>query len=300
MPLMPMPPMPTKWIGPISRGSFIASPRSLSASCPAVCRQAVFFICSKQDVDGRDKLRRRRTLWSRTLSDPWDTLHHQISEPVGGIGRALRARGCAIATRLCGDEASAVISAARRAGVKSLLAAERIGTAALRLEHAGIGELVLVERARQRHQDRRPADGGKLRDTSTRPSATDDEMRGGDPRRQVGEERRHLRRRCEARRRASRTRARSSSRACCASNRRVRSEASSCSIAAGTISDMIRAPWLPPNTSSRTSPSASGRGERRRRRRDRGRPHRIAGARRLRGQRGLGIEHAGERRSRSR
>ena len=38
----------------------------------------------------------------------------------------------------------------------------------------------------------------------------------------------------------------------------MRSDASSCSIAPGTISDMIRAPWLPPNTSSRTSPSASG------------------------------------------
>jgi hypothetical protein len=28
MPLMPMPPMPTKWIGPISRGSLIAGKSS--------------------------------------------------------------------------------------------------------------------------------------------------------------------------------------------------------------------------------------------------------------------------------
>src|SRR5712671_4796088 len=56
----------------------------------------------------------------------------------------------------------------------------------------------------------------------------------------------------------SRTRPRSSSRACWASSSRARNAASRCSIAAGTTSDMTLAPWLPPNTRSRKSPSGSG------------------------------------------
>ena len=76
------------------------------------------------------------------------------------------------------------------------------------------------------------------------------------------------------------------------SQSRLRMPASSRPIAAGTISAMIRAPWLPPNTSSCNGPSAAG--IRDRRRGDHGRPHRIAGERRLGGECRRGAEYIGE------
>ena len=66
MPLMPMPPMPTKCTGPMSRGSFMRlSPRSLRA------------------------YRMSRTLVTSTAakSNPRH-LHHQIGQPLGGVERA--------------------------------------------------------------------------------------------------------------------------------------------------------------------------------------------------------------------
>ena len=63
--------------------------------------------------------------------------------------------------------------------------------AAGRFEHAGIGELVLVERMRQRHQDRRPADRGEFGDRR-RPGARHDQVARRHARRQIGEKRRDL------------------------------------------------------------------------------------------------------------
>src|SRR5215467_1658103 len=67
MPLMPMPPMPTKWIGPISLGSFMLS-------CP-VCLPRI-------------------TLTHRAANS-WRCCHaqHQIGQPLGGVDGALRAGG---------------------------------------------------------------------------------------------------------------------------------------------------------------------------------------------------------------
>ena len=51
-------------------------------------------------------------------------------------------------------------------------------------QHAGIGELILIQRVRQRHQDRRPADGGQLRHRRGA-GARNRQMRGRHARRQV-------------------------------------------------------------------------------------------------------------------
>src|SRR5215471_10889561 len=62
MPLMPMPPMPTKWIGPISLGSFMLSfPVYVPGSA-----------------------RRDATSWRCCHSQ------HQIRQPLGGVGGTLR------------------------------------------------------------------------------------------------------------------------------------------------------------------------------------------------------------------
>src|SRR5262245_47955373 len=53
MPLMPMPPIPMKWMGPISRGSFIVRPAFpvMPGLVLGIHESASFM----QDVDGRDK-----------------------------------------------------------------------------------------------------------------------------------------------------------------------------------------------------------------------------------------------------
>ena len=147
MPLMPMPPMPMKWIGPMSRGSFMADRSSRSS--------------------------RSTRSASRSAASP------------APCARA----AAAIATSFCGALASALISTASRAGVKSSWG--RRSAPPARRQHAGIGGLVLVERVRQRHQDRGPPDRRQLGHGGGA-GARHHEMRGGDARRQVGEERRHL------------------------------------------------------------------------------------------------------------
>ncbi len=94
-----------------------------------------------------------------------------------------------MAASRCGSAASRVISAARRAGRKIILAqpdgaARRSSTAALAL-------LVLIERMRQRYQDGGPPDRRELGD-SRGARARDHQMRRRDPRRQVRKERRDL------------------------------------------------------------------------------------------------------------
>src|SRR5262249_36125825 len=119
MPLMPMPPMPTKWIGPMSRGSFMAE-RFLS-----LVRCARFMA--------------RLRPWRQ----PGD-LHHQIGEALSGIGGAGGAGGGrhgGKARRVGGERRDLARQAFRR---KRVLAQE--DGAARRLEHAGVGELVLIER----------------------------------------------------------------------------------------------------------------------------------------------------------
>ena len=193
-----------------------------------------------------------------------------------------------MAASRCGSPASAAISAASRSGVKSRCSMRMAPPASV--QHAGIGELVLVERMRQRHQDRGPADGRKL-GHGRGAGARDDQMRRRHPRRQIGKERRAPRPR---RRAAHRSRAprRGPPRAPAARSTSARaSAASSRSIAAGTISAITRAPWLPPNTSSCERSAGVRRGIGRCRRRDHRGPHRIAGARAFAAARSR-IEHA--------
>ena len=153
-----MPPMPTKWMGPISRGSFIAG---------------VLVFC------------RRRIIAGVHTRHP----QHQIGQPLGGVDRAGRFGG----GRHCG-EAAGLGGQRRDLGGQpfrreiGLVEADR---AARLLQHAGIGELVLVERMRQRHQDGGPADRRKL-GHGRGARARDHEMARRHPRRQIGEERRHL------------------------------------------------------------------------------------------------------------
>ena len=83
-------------------------------------------------------------------------------------------------------------------------------------------------------------------------------MRRRDARRQIGKERRDLGGDAEAAHSLAHAREILVARLLRDARAASRSDASSCSIAGGTISDMMRAPWLPPNTSSRSGPSARG------------------------------------------
>src|SRR5216684_4794055 len=111
MPLMPMPPMPTKWIGPISLGSFMLSfPVYLPRITP-----------------------------TRRAANSWRCCHaqHQIRQPLGGVDGALRAGGgghCYELLRRAGKRAELRRKPVRR----EIVLAER-ERAAGRCEHAGIG-----------------------------------------------------------------------------------------------------------------------------------------------------------------
>src|SRR5712664_2255863 len=134
IPLMPMPPMPTKWIGPISLGSFMLSfPVYLPRITP-----------------------------TRRAANSWRCCHaqHQIRQPLGGVDGALGAGGGGHCYELL-----------RRAGKRAEFGRQPIGREiilpqahrpARLLQHAGIGGLILVERVGQRHQDGRPPDGGEF------------------------------------------------------------------------------------------------------------------------------------------
>ena len=87
---------------------------------------------------------------------------HKIGQPLGGVERALLARGLRHSYELL-----------RRAGKprdllrKPLRCELGLGQAqrpASGVQHARIGKLVLVERTRERNQDRRSADRGEFRD----------------------------------------------------------------------------------------------------------------------------------------
>ncbi len=94
-----------------------------------------------------------------------------------------------MAASRCGAAASAAISAASRCGREIIL--HQADRAAGLFQHARIGELVLIERVRQRHQDRRPADRGKFGD-GRGAGARHDKVACRHARRQIGEKRRDL------------------------------------------------------------------------------------------------------------
>ena len=186
-----------------------------------------------------------------------------------------------MAASRAGSAASAAISAASRSGVNS--ACGETDRAARVHQHAGVGELVLVERMRQRHQDRGPADRGELGDRRGA-GARDHQM--------------------AAAMRAGRSGKNGATSASTlkpgiglADARHV--------LLARLLHDLQphlqarlepldrgrhdvghhRAPWLPPNTSRLKRPAGVERRIGRRRGREHRRPHRIAGVRRLRGER---------------
>src|SRR5262249_37043052 len=118
MPLMPMPPMPTKWIGPISLGSFIALVSRLSPAHQPDAPAANSWRCGP----ARPKTRK----------------------PLGRVDGALGARGGGLCYELL-----------RRAGKRADFARQPIGREivlaqahrpARLLQHAGIGGLILIER----------------------------------------------------------------------------------------------------------------------------------------------------------
>ena len=167
MPLTPMPPMPMKRTGPCRA--------VVSCGVPGLHRQPPnLLVCA----------RRRHLL-------------HQVSEPVRGIepadgagrrrhgGKPLRHRG--EAGQLGGEPPR---------GERIL---GQLDGAAGRFEHAGIGELVLIEGVRQGDEDRRPADRGQFGDGG-RPRPRHDQVARRQTRRQMAK-RRYFGGNCEVGRR---------------------------------------------------------------------------------------------------
>ncbi len=107
-----------------------------------------------------------------------------------GVRLAGRARAAAaIAASRAGSSISPPISAASRSGRERRLRMHL--RPAGRGQRRGVGRLVVVERIGIGHQGGRPADHRDLRDRRGA-GARDHEMRGGDARRHVVEERAHL------------------------------------------------------------------------------------------------------------
>src|SRR5499427_2132461 len=163
MPLMPMPPMPTKWIGPISLGSFMLSFPDYLARIPL----------------------------TRRPPNSWRCCHaqYQIGQPLGGVDGALGASGgghCYELLRRAGKRADF----ARQPIGREIVLAQAHRPARL-LQHAGIGGLILIERMGERHQDGWPPDGGEFCDRRGA-RARDHDVARRDPRRQIGEERRDV------------------------------------------------------------------------------------------------------------
>ena len=178
---MPMPPMPTKWIGPMSRGSFMQN------------------VLLPTDASARR----------------YHTRHpqHQIGEPVGGVehaGRPWRPRPSRRAVP--GSAASAAISAASRSGVKSAWS-RRIAPPACSSTPA-LARWSWSSACGSGTRMRGPADRGEFRH-GRGAGARDHQMARRHPRRQIGEERRDLGRDADAAHRCRARAAISSSRACC-------------------------------------------------------------------------------------
>ena len=121
----------------------------------------------------------------------------------------------------------------------------------------GVLQLVVVDRMRQRHQDRRAAHDGQL-GHGRGAGAADHEVRLGHLLGQIGEKRGQMRAHAGRPGRPASTRPRSSSRHCCTTNRPARISSGSSASAGGSTSEKKRAPWLPPNTRSENGPSRTG------------------------------------------
>ena len=110
-----------------------------------------------QDVDGRDKPGHDEDgKFERYLTVNSRDFRHQVGQPFGGVEPAGAARAAAISASRCGSAAKR--GDLRREPIRRELVLRNADRAAGLHQHAGIGELVLVDRARQRHQDRGPAD----------------------------------------------------------------------------------------------------------------------------------------------
>src|ERR1700722_7049014 len=83
MPLMPMPPMPTKWIGPMSRGSFMIPPSAVRVAATGIARRSPSGKPGEKERAGRGGLR----------AGPVPRhLHTQFGHPIRGIEKALPLR----------------------------------------------------------------------------------------------------------------------------------------------------------------------------------------------------------------
>src|SRR5262249_51312125 len=181
MPLMPMPPMPTKWIGPISLGNFMLGfPVSVwRRGCGSTLWAASVHFVAMSGTGCIATPPGQATSWH--CCHPQD----QVGKPLGRVGCALGTSGlghCYELLRLAGKRTDLSREPSRREIV--LPEAER---AAGPLQHAGIGSLVLIQRVRQRHQDGGTSDCRKL-GHGRGAGARNNEMARRHPRRQIGEE----------------------------------------------------------------------------------------------------------------
>src|SRR6186997_1077322 len=80
MPLMPMPPMPTKCTGPMSRGSFMKVALSLASGAPNPALPVSAAISCRT---WKAETRPAKGLYSNSRH-----LYYQVGQPFGGIGRA--------------------------------------------------------------------------------------------------------------------------------------------------------------------------------------------------------------------
>ena len=124
---MPMPPIPTKWMGPISRGSLMVGslgrhrPRRRTFRIP---RRSTIQISRMQDVDGRDMSAahdKGNFTGRRSPEIPATFTTRSASRSAASSRPTVRA-AAAIAASRAGSAASAEISAASRSGVNSACA----------------------------------------------------------------------------------------------------------------------------------------------------------------------------------
>ena len=119
----------------------------------------------------------------------FDHSHHEIGEPLGGVGDRGAARGLRPPLQDChvGGQLGQTMGEPlrRKIGLPDDLRGPDCG------EMGGIGGLVLIERKGERHEDRRPSDDREFRN-GRGAGARDDEMGAGHARRQIGEKGRDI------------------------------------------------------------------------------------------------------------
>ena len=130
MPLMPMPPMPMKWIVPISKGTRVGGLARIMRPSP---------ICSDEIGE---------------------------TPAASGLRQRMRGSGAAAPDRPARRMRSAACSASF-SGVRSRCATRQPAPASANTSR--VGRLIVVERMRQRHEDRGPADHHQARLTVPAP-----------------------------------------------------------------------------------------------------------------------------------